>query len=213
MRVILRTERLVLRRFEPSDGDDLATLLCDPEVMRFIALPVVPRSEVEDRELPAILAEYERYDDYGYWAAVTDAGEFIGRFGLHPAVPATDHPELWTHGSPDETSVVSLGYRLRRPAWGAGYATEGAAALVDRAFTELGATQMCATTMAVNSGSRRVLEKLGFRHTATVHLNWPDPLPGNEYGDVIYRLDRGSVGDTADAGQAGEAARTSRSSG
>jgi len=54
----------------------------------------------------------------------------------------------------------------------------------------LGVGQVVATTMAVNSASRRLLEKAGLRYVRTVHLDWPDPLPGNEHGDVEYRLDR-----------------------
>jgi len=37
-------------------------------------------------------------------------------------------------------------------------------------------------------GSRRVMEKAGLRYARTVHLDWPEPLPGNEHGDVEYRL-------------------------
>ena len=42
--------------------------------------------------------------------------------------------------------------------------------------------------MAVNSGSRRVMEKAGLRYARTVHLDWSEPLDGNEHGDVEYRL-------------------------
>jgi RimJ/RimL family protein N-acetyltransferase len=62
--------------------------------------------------------------------------------------------------------------------------------LVRRAFAGLDASQIVATTMAVNTASRRVLEKAGLTYTRTVHLDWPDPLPGNEHGDVEYQLDR-----------------------
>jgi RimJ/RimL family protein N-acetyltransferase len=89
-----------------------------------------------------------------------------------------------------DTSMVGLGYRLRQDAWGRGYATEGARALVRRAFAELGVTEVVATTMAVNTGSRAVLAKAGLRYARTVHLTWPEPLPGNEDGDVEYRLGR-----------------------
>jgi RimJ/RimL family protein N-acetyltransferase len=47
-----------------------------------------------------------------------------------------------------------------------------------------------ATTMTVNTGSRRVLEKAGLRHTRTFHVDWPDPIPGAEHGDVVYELTR-----------------------
>jgi hypothetical protein len=87
-----------------------------------------------------------------------------------------------------DTGVADLGYRLRRRAWGQGYATEGAQALVRLAFTDLGVREVVATAMAVNTGSRRVMEKAGLRYARTVHLDWPDPLPGTEHGDVEYRL-------------------------
>jgi RimJ/RimL family protein N-acetyltransferase len=187
MRVVVRTGRLVLRQLERSDTENLWSLDGDPDVMRHICLPTVSRAEFESTVVPALLAERERYRQFGYWAAETKDGEFVGRFGLHPSTPTENG--LWEHTASDHTSLVTLGYRIRRSAWGRGYATEGSRALVDRAFAELGVAEMRATTMAVNVGSRRVLEKVGFEHTRTVHLEWPDPLEGNELGDVIYRLD------------------------
>ena len=125
---------------------------------------------------------------FGYWAAETLAGgEFIGGFVLRPVTPTDGAIEYWPDASGD-TGVASLGYRLRRSAWGQGYATEGARALVRLAFTGLGVREIVATTMAVNAGSRRVMEKAGLRYARTVHLDWPEPLPGNEHGDVEYRL-------------------------
>jgi RimJ/RimL family protein N-acetyltransferase len=62
--------------------------------------------------------------------------------------------------------------------------------LITRAFAELGVSRVVATTMAVNYGSRRVMEKAGLSYTRTVYLSWPDPRPGNEHGDVEYELRR-----------------------
>jgi RimJ/RimL family protein N-acetyltransferase len=62
---------------------------------------------------------------------------------------------------------------------------------VRRAFADLGAREVVATTMAVNTGSRRVMEKAGLRYDRTVHLDWPEPLDGTEQGEVEYRLLRG----------------------
>jgi RimJ/RimL family protein N-acetyltransferase len=101
-----------------------------------------------------------------------------------------DWPDAPPGAPPGGASVAALGYRLRASAWGRGYATEGARALVCRAFTELAVTRIVATTMAVNTRSRRVLEKAGLGYLRTVHLDWPDPLPGNEHGDVEYQLHR-----------------------
>jgi RimJ/RimL family protein N-acetyltransferase len=187
MRPVIRTERLVLRELERSDTEHVWTLHGDPDVMRHICLPTVSRSEFDATVLPALLAEQERYRQLGYWTAETRDGEFVGRFVLHPSTPTENG--LWEHAPSDHMSLVTLGYRIRRSAWGRGYATEGARALVEHAFAGLGVAEMRATTMAVNVGSRRVLHKLGFEYVVTVHLEWDDPLPGNEFGDVVYRLD------------------------
>jgi hypothetical protein len=64
-------------------------------------------------------------------------------------------------------------------------------------------------TIAANTGSRRVLEKAGLRNARTVHLDWPDPLPGNEHGDVecqLCRERRGSLSASAGPGRLGEGA-------
>ena len=44
--------------------------------------------------------------------------------------------------------------------------------------------------MAVNAGSRRVLEKVGLTHTSTWMYDTDDPLPGSEHGEVGYELTR-----------------------
>src|SRR5690606_30038790 len=89
-----------------------------------------------------------------------------------------------------DEGALELGYRLERAAWGRGYATEGGRALVEDAFTTLGADRVVATTMAVNTASRRVLEKCGLRLVRTFFPAWDDPLDGAEHGDVAYALSR-----------------------
>ncbi|HZO66054.1 MAG TPA: GNAT family N-acetyltransferase [Kribbellaceae bacterium] len=183
------TDRLELRRFDAGDVDNLVALDGDTEVMRYLDGGTQTRAEVESSVLPGLLAYHDRYDDYGYWAAHTRSDRaFVGWFALYPVRPTDDAMVFWPET--DDAAVLSLGYRLRRTAWGHGYATEGARALVHRAFEELGADEVVATTMAVNTGSRRVLEKAGLRYVRTVHLRWDEPLAGNEYGDVEYRLSR-----------------------
>ncbi|WP_250958726.1 hypothetical protein [Rhizobium sp. CG5] len=44
--------------------------------------------------------------------------------------------------------------------------------------------------MAVNHGSRRVMEKIGMRYDRTVHADWPNPIAGSEEGEVWYGLKR-----------------------
>jgi len=191
------TERLALRRFTPDDVDRLLALDGDPAVMRFIDRRIKTRAQIEAEVLPRFLGFYERHPDFGHWAAETRRDEeFIGWFGLRPVQPAPAPVDDWADAR-GPSAVVALGYRLRPSAWGRGYATEGARALVRRAFTDPGVEEIVATTMAVNTRSRAVLEKAGLRYARTVHLSWPDPLPGNEHGDVEYRLRRDEWADPA----------------
>jgi RimJ/RimL family protein N-acetyltransferase len=114
MRVYLDTARLILRQFTMDDVDNLVDLDGDPAVMRYITGGrSTPREEIRDDILPAFLSYYERYEGLGFWAAIEkSSGGFLGWFHLRPP----------PGGDPDN---VELGYRLRRAAWGRGYATEG----------------------------------------------------------------------------------------
>jgi RimJ/RimL family protein N-acetyltransferase len=176
MEDVLETERLRLREFTWDDVENLVELDADPEVMRYITGGrATSREVIEREELPAFL---RRSDGYGFWAAVEKAsGDFIGWF----------HLRLRAEGAADEPE---LGYRLRRSAWGKGYATEGSRALVEKAFAELGARRVWAETMVVNTASRRVMEKAGLEYVRTFHADWPDKIEGDEEGDVEYALTR-----------------------
>ena len=177
LQVFLETDRLVLRRFTMADADDLFDLDADPEVMNFITggLPT-PREEIENDVLPAFLRYYERGDRYGFWAAVEkSAGESLGWF----------HFISREGGDSDE---AELGYRLKKSAWGKGYATEGSRALIQKGFTELGVRRVVAETMVVHAASRRVMENAGLAFVRTFYQPWPYPIEGAEHGDVEYAL-------------------------
>ncbi|MCM2577778.1 GNAT family N-acetyltransferase [Streptomyces meridianus] len=177
MRPFLETERLVLRQFTAGDADELFDLHNDPRVMRLIdGGGRTPRELITGTFLPTALHRYERTPGRGHWAAVEKpTGRFLGWFELAP-------PRA------DTLSEAELGYRLRVSAWGRGYGTEGARALVRAAFTRLGVERVFAQTMAVNAASRRVREKAGLVHVRTFHEVWDHPLPGTEHGEVEYEL-------------------------
>lgn len=184
MHVYLETPRLVLRRFTPDDLDELVALDSDPAVMRYIngGRPTT-REEMRDDYLPWWLAYYDRGDRWGFWAAIErETGRFLGWFHLRP----NDEDEA--HADPDDEP--ELGYRLHRDAWGRGFATEGSRALVDKAFTELGARRVYATAMYANPASWRVMEKAGLRFARRFHADWPERIPGDEEGDVEYAITR-----------------------
>jgi RimJ/RimL family protein N-acetyltransferase len=171
MRVFLQTDRLTLRRFTEADEDNLFELNSDPEVMRFLdGDSPTPRDEVRTRIIPVFLGYYERFEGFGFWAAEQSAtGQFLGWFHFRPPLRDADLPAGW-----DEDGVAELGYRLRRSAWGKGYATEGSRALIEKGFTEFGVRRVVAGTLAGNRGSRRVLEKSGLIQADTPASAGPD---------------------------------------
>ncbi|SCG16078.1 Protein N-acetyltransferase, RimJ/RimL family [Micromonospora echinofusca] len=179
MSVFLSTPRLVLREFTPDDADLLVELDGDPEVMRYLTggRPTPPEA-VRERVLPRILAHYRRAPGLGWWAAQDrGSGAFLGWFEFRP----TRDGDAWE---------VELGYRLRRAAWGAGLATEGCRALIDKGFAELDVRRVTANTMTVNAASRRVMEKSGLRLVRTYVGDWPELIDGAEHGEVEYALTR-----------------------
>jgi RimJ/RimL family protein N-acetyltransferase len=170
----LETERLTLRRFTTDDVELLTELDSDPEVMRFLTGQPTSRDEIENVVLPEILKVYAGHPQLGTFNAEAADG-FVGWFGLQPTADA---------------KVAGVGYRLNQAAWGRGYATEGTSALIAKAFTELGMEQVVADTMAVNHRSRAVMRRSGLRFLKVYHEHFDDPLPGTEFGEVLYGIDR-----------------------
>lgn len=176
--VVLETERIILRRFTESDVDDLIELDGDPRVMRYLTQRPAKPETVRNKILPGILRDYDRVPGFGTWAAIEKAtGRFLGWLELH--VPEGG-----------DGTEAELGYRLRADAWGKGYATEGARALIHKAFTELNVERIWAETMAINTPSRRVMERVGLRYVRTFHPTFEHPIPGTEQGEVEYGLRR-----------------------
>ncbi len=180
MRVVLETERLLLRHFTENDADALFLMESEPDVLRYagrkrLADVDAYRTKIQTRFIPY----YDKPGGYGAWAIVEKAsGEFVGGCSLRPGLDA-DHAEPMSHG-PDD---IELGYGLRKPSWGRGYASEIVQALVRRAFTELGAVSLVASVTVDNLASVRVLEKAGLRRVGE-----PIRLPGEDELSVKYAL-------------------------
>ena len=123
----------------------------DPEVMRFISKgQPTAMSRIENVIIPKFLNYYTQSPPRGFWAAHEQVGgEFIGWFHLRPDIYAPEEMEL--------------GYRLKRSAWGRGYATELSRALIEKAFREWHYEKVSARTHKVNLASRRVMEKAGLQ--------------------------------------------------
>jgi RimJ/RimL family protein N-acetyltransferase len=156
MKVILETDRLLLREFVEDDAESFFKLNNYPEVVRFV--PDKPLLNVEQARQTLIdhpIADYRRYG-FGRGACILKStGEQIGFAGLKYL---------------DELGEVDVAYRLLPAHWGQGLATEVALASVRYGFAALGLKRIIGLVMPKNIASVRVLEKTGLRYSGTVTL-------------------------------------------
>ena len=144
----LTTARLALRRFAPDDIDWLAGLQGDADVARYIG-GAMDRTATEELLKTRVLAYYDEHPGLGIW--VTTERETGDRVGYH----------LLNHIRGE--SIIQVGYVLQRSAWGKGYATEGARALLRYGFADLGLPMIAGMTDLYNVASQRVLLKIGLQ--------------------------------------------------
>ncbi|WP_375423028.1 GNAT family N-acetyltransferase [uncultured Friedmanniella sp.] len=144
----LLTPRLRLRRWRPADREPFAAMNADPDVMRYFVSPLDPAAS------DALVDRIEtRFDEQGYglWALerLSD-GRFLGFTGLNPMPPGTPG-----------AGEMEVGWRLARPAWGHGYATEAAIAALQVWFETLGEDRVWSITTVTNTPSQAVMRRLG----------------------------------------------------
>ena len=142
------TDRLELRPLAFADLGALHELYGDPDAMRYMGGPTASVDESELR-LQGLLEHQERHG-FSRWAVLERGGaSVLGEAGL----------TLFELRGPD----IELGYRLKTPYWGRGYATEAASAWVAHGFDELGLRRIVGVAHPENGASQRVLEKVGMR--------------------------------------------------
>jgi len=166
----------VLRAWRDEDFEPFAHLNSDPEVMRWF--PSTYSAE-QSNASAAWIREHLRSEGWGLWALeVPGVSSFCGFVGLN-TVPF----------EASFTPAVEIGWRLDRPWWGAGYATEAARACLIFGFATLGLAQIVSFTTTQNVRSRGVMERLGMTHDPVHdfdHPNIPDGHPLKRH--VFYRL-------------------------
>ena len=144
----LETDRLALRRFTSKDFDWLVGMYSDADVMRYgggVKTPEQVRAVMRER----ILDYYDAHLGLGVWQTVERA----------TATPVGFHVLNNIHGE----TIVQVGYFLLKPAWGRGYATEMAHALLRYGFVKLGLRRIAGIAERENIASHRVLTKIGLR--------------------------------------------------
>lgn len=165
--VTLETERLTLRMFREDDFEQYAGICADPEVMRFLGEGRT-LNHLETWRHMAFIVGHWCLRGYGLWAVEERAsGRLVGRIGFI-------NPEGWPG--------FELGWTLARECWGKGYATEGARAALEYAFTKMNREHVISLIHPDNLASIKVAERLGEKVKGTTELF------GNEL--FIYGIDR-----------------------
>ncbi|UCG40594.1 MAG: GNAT family N-acetyltransferase [Acidimicrobiia bacterium] len=173
---VFTTERLRLRRWQEGDVAPFAAMSVDPDVMRYFP------SFVSQEDTRALVQRFDGvFDEHGFgpWALEHD-GEFVGFTGL------------LVHTFPAHfTPAVEVGWRLRREAWGRGFATEAAREALRIGFEEHDLDEIVSMTVPANVRSVAVMERLGMTRDRADDFDHPRVEEGSPLRrHVLYRLSR-----------------------
>jgi RimJ/RimL family protein N-acetyltransferase len=167
---LLKTNRLLLRRWQVSDREIFAAMNTDPEVMEHFTATLT-RDE-SDALIDRIEAGFEERG-FGLWAVeIAGTGQFIGFTGL--SVPRFEARF---------TPAVEIGWRLARSCWGHGYASEAARRALSFAFDDLGLGEVVSFTSTTNLRSQAVMKRLGMTYDPADDFDHP-------FVDEGHRLQR-----------------------
>ena len=173
---MIRTQRLILRQWRDEDLGPFADLCRDKEVMAFFPKCL---TEEESHSMGKKMQSLIANRGWGFWAVeMPDQAKFIGFVGLH--TPSDELPF---------SPCVEIGWRLAKPYWGRGYATEAARASLQYAFTNLDLDEVVSFTTVSNIRSQAVMKKLGMSYDSNfLHpdLDIDDPLRDH----VLYKISR-----------------------
>jgi RimJ/RimL family protein N-acetyltransferase len=155
---VIRTDRLVLRRWRDEDREPFAAMNADPAVVEHLQGPMT-----RDRSDDFIDRIESHWDEHGWglWAVqVPDVAPFVGYVGLWPA----DYLER---------GMVEVGWRLAPEHWGHGYATEAAREGMRFGFEEVGLDEIVSFTVPQNVRSIGVMERIGLVRDAAGDFDHP----------------------------------------
>lgn len=153
MKPHFETERLILREIFAEDAERLFLLDRDPEVMKYIGVPVVQKISETEEIIRKIRKQYEE-NGIGRWAVIEKQSNlFIGWSGL----------KILTEPINGYSNVYDLGYRFLPETWGKGYATETCNFFVDYSFNKLKLPVIYAHAHCGNTASNQILQKIGFQ--------------------------------------------------
>ena len=173
--IIAETERLVLRTIEESDAAEQMRLLNTPTVMARLG-GVKELHEIEAKHAKG-RAMYAR-EGFSFLFMIEKAsGEMVGHCGMK----RVDNPLAPNVGDHE------VGWLVREDRWRRGYAEEAMRAVLEWAFTRIGAPHVVALTSLANAGSWKPMEKLGM--VRREDLDFSDPaFPPEDNPTIQYSL-------------------------
>lgn len=173
---MLETTRLRLRGWQETDLIPFIEMNKDEDVMRYF-----PKTLSADETLAFYQTIQAEFDEYGYGLYAVEEKEtrdFIGFIGFHHATFDASF-----------TPCIEIGWRLKKEAWGKGYATEGAKACLQHGFEKLGFTDIYSFTAIINTPSIQVMKKIDMKQVQTFNhpkVNELSPLRKH----ILYQLSK-----------------------
>lgn len=176
-RFTIETERLGLRQWCESDKTPFAQMNSDQEVMRYFPSTRTPE---QSNLLVERLSQAIDHLGYGFWAVERkDNKEFVGFIGINYSASGLPF-----------APCVDIGWRLAKPHWGQGFATEGALASLDYAFTAANLEKVLSITPTTNAPSENVMRKIGM-HKCSENFAHPEVPKEHALSEhVLYEITR-----------------------
>lgn len=175
----IETPRLYLRPLRDIDIEPWVAMFTDPDVMQYVGSTGAMSREGAEKAF-----EHHRQlldaKGYGWWVIDVKGGpSFAGVIVLEDFPIAAPF-----------TPAIEVGWLLPPMHWGKGYATEGARAVLNYAFTVMKVDEVVSGARAPNVRSQRVMERLGMTHDASDDFDDPHTPDGPTKRVVLYRMKR-----------------------
>lgn len=164
------SERLVMRHAVETDATDMYELFHDPEVTRWIHVPV-PESVAETLEFS--IRRYHLADPLGKYVLIEKAsGKMIGSIDIRLT---------------EKNASAETGYALNHDYWGSGYMTEALKAVIRVGFEQLGLHRIDSYNAPDNAASGRVMQRAGMTYEG--RLRDYEKLPNGTFVDSnVYSI-------------------------
>lgn len=149
---MFETERLLIRKFTPEDLDEFIEMRCAAEVNKYLGGTKLQNPKAITKRMQVYFDSYAK-NGFGMCAMIwKETGEFFGWSGLQPL---------------DGTDEIEVGYGMKREFWRKGIGLECAGAWLDFGFNQKSLNRIAAVAAPENTGSWRIMEKLGMTYEKT----------------------------------------------